>query len=284
MLRKVDRMFARVFGWIAWQEAKCRLVASPRSRFSEHCQKETHLNTAHLDDFPPNVDRYEKLAAVWDEYATSFIPSYVPFLLAAGQRYGRPPRTALDLACGTGLLTRALAKRVEAVVGLDLSEQMLREARLRTTAGSIRYFQGDFHDFHLGERFDAVLCSGDSLNYVDAPEALPSVFRCVHQHLQPGGLFLFDVLDNWAFCQLALFKVIGCVHGTDFEIYHFYDRDSRVNEARVVVGDAVERHRRTAIETEHVREAARLTGMEVRDCFGHLRCFYVLQRPPREAK
>src|SRR5213075_50537 len=46
------------------------------------------------------------------------------------------PKSALDFGCGVGRLTRALAKRVEHVIGVDAAESMLRIARENVPAAS----------------------------------------------------------------------------------------------------------------------------------------------------
>jgi SAM-dependent methyltransferase len=253
---------------------------------------------------PPNVKGYDKLAPLWDEYAGWFVPRYGRFLPAAGDYYGRPIRAVLDLACGTGLLTRRFARRAESVVGLDASQAMLREARLRTTARNVRYVQGDFRDFSLECCFDAAICGSDSLNYVEEPAELAAVFACVSRHLRPGGLFIFDVLDGRAFRDLASIKVVAYAGGERFEIYYFYDPATRVSESRAVfrglaeegrgstaLKRIVERHRRVPIEEGEVRRAAGEAGMEVTEHYSRrpwlylllrmaaARQFYVLQRP-----
>jgi ubiquinone/menaquinone biosynthesis C-methylase UbiE len=73
-------------------------------------------------------------------------------------------RSVLDLACGTGLITREVARWAESVVGLDVSEAMVQRAREETTDSRIRYLEGDMRHFTLAEEFDAVVCGSDSLN------------------------------------------------------------------------------------------------------------------------
>jgi ubiquinone/menaquinone biosynthesis C-methylase UbiE len=70
-------------------------------------------------------------------------------------------RTALDLGCGTGILTRGLADHVEKVVGVDSSEEMLRRARGHGEGGEIEYVKMDVTSIdHLGERYDLVTALG----------------------------------------------------------------------------------------------------------------------------
>ena len=170
--------------------------ASPPIKLFRREQSIVHALRAGWTTCPPDTQGYEKLAGLWNDFADWFVPGYGRFVPAAGVYYRQPVRCVLDLACGTGLLTRQLAARVDCVVGLDASGAMLREARLRTTETNVRYVEMDFRNFELAESFDAVVCGSDSLNYLETAQQLADVFRCVERHLCAGGLFIFDVLDN----------------------------------------------------------------------------------------
>jgi demethylmenaquinone methyltransferase/2-methoxy-6-polyprenyl-1,4-benzoquinol methylase len=70
---------------------------------------------------------------------------------------GSQPRLILDVACGPGAVTKALTKKTEShVVGLDLSEAMLREGQRNVARG------------HLEQRVSLVLGRGESLPFADA--------------------------------------------------------------------------------------------------------------------
>jgi SAM-dependent methyltransferase len=277
-----------MFQRLRWHLAKRRLASLPRTGPRWYIKQSRHRHQA--ADFPPNAEAYSRLASVWDDWAGWCLPGYARFLISAGAHYGRPIKCVLDLACGTGRLARRLAKRVESVVGLDASESMLRDARSRTKECNVRYVRGDFRDFRCDEMFDAIVCSSDSLNYVETPEQLTEVFRCVERHLSPGGLFAFDALDHWALRALVGTKVVGEVHGERFGIYYFYDPEDRVSEDRAVFEDAVERHRRMPIEIEDVRSAAGEARLVITDHFStarwpfflssffYVRDFYLLRK------
>lgn len=243
-----------------------------------------------IDRVEPKLRSYERLAALYHEYARSFCPDYVGFLQALGKKHCIELRSVLDLACGTGTLTTQLAKSSSHVVGLDLSEQMLAEARKRCQAqASVRFVQGDFRDFHLDERFDAVVCASDSLNYLEAHSELSLVFRCVARHLNPRGLFVFDALDDRGMRRGSGRFIPVQIDGTECSIVLRYDPEKRVENALAVFGSEVELHRRVPIEPADVLAAVEDTGLAVLDWFsvagfgllkyGGIRNFYVLQRP-----
>jgi SAM-dependent methyltransferase len=114
------------------------------------------------------------------------------------------PHTVLDLACGTGTVSRLLARRGCDVVGVDLASAMLRIARERAEAEglSIPFYQQDAADLNLEpQRFDAVVSLFDSLNYILDPDRLAQAFVRTARHLNPGGSFLFDVNTEYALAE-----------------------------------------------------------------------------------
>jgi SAM-dependent methyltransferase len=280
---------------LRWQRAKRRLASVTWKRPPGNVKTVRLPQLAKPADFPPNAEGYSRLASVWDEFASWFVPDYAAFLADAGEHFGLRIGRVLELACGTGITARRLAKRFESVVGLDSSEPMLREARSRSNESNVRYLQGDFRDFNLGETFDAIVCSSDSINYIEKPAEILDVFRCAKGHLSPGGLFVFDALNQQADRALGGTKVTADVDGTEFEIYYFYDPIRRVSEDRVVFDGLIERHRRIPIDEEDVRWAAGKAGLEVTDYFTgpsrlflilpflYVRHFYVLRRPDSQS-
>jgi SAM-dependent methyltransferase len=279
-----------MFEWIRWRFAKKTLCTPRFCAGPERVWMIRESHRASVEDFPPTVESYYRLADVWNQYAATFVPSYGPFLSAAARHYRLPIRSVLDLACGTGLLTRQIARWADSVVGVDASAAMLRRAADRTPDRNVRYVPGDFRAFDLGETFDAVVCGGDSLNYVHAPGELTEVFRCVRRHLRPGGLFAFDVIDG-QFCRaVAPMRTVAQVGRERFEVYYFYDPKTRVSEARAVLNGGVERHRRVPIDETDVRLAAGESGLVVTEHFSPntfslvptmlARQFYVLRVPP----
>lgn len=105
-------------------------------------------------------------------------------------RYHPRARTVLELACGTGAILKPLSRRYS-VWGLDLSPEMLALARRKVPAA--RLSLQDMSRFQLGRRFDVVLCVFDSINHLTRFSDWRRLFRRVHAHLEPGGLFVFDV-------------------------------------------------------------------------------------------
>lgn len=113
------------------------------------------------------------------------------------------PELVLDLACGTGSMTIELAARGYDMIGVDGSAEMLSEAYTRAIEQSgILFLQQDMREFELYGTVGAVTCCLDSLNYLLSPADLDRCFACVHNYLDPDGLFLFDMNTPYKFREV----------------------------------------------------------------------------------
>ena len=111
------------------------------------------------------------------------------------------PELVLDLACGTGRMTAELARRGYDMIGVDGSAEMLSEAYSRA-GGGILFLQQDLRSFELYGTVGAVVCCLDSLNYLLGDGELAACFSLVHNYLDPGGLFLFDMNTPYKFREI----------------------------------------------------------------------------------
>ena len=118
--------------------------------------------------------------------------------LPAGRRFGR----ALDLGSGLGALSMALTGVADQVLGLDIAQSAVDQARRRAGAQrGLRFAQGDIGalDPALDGSFDLVVVA-DTLYYLDRVDdsSLKTVAARISRLLAPGGLCL---LVNHYFCS-----------------------------------------------------------------------------------
>jgi len=103
----------------------------------------------------------------------------------------------LDLGCGTGNHALPLARRGFEVIGVDRSEFMLEQARSKAASSGptfhADFYQADIRNVDVRRRFDAALMMFAVLGYQLANEDVIAALRVARRHLDPGGLFLFDV-------------------------------------------------------------------------------------------
>ncbi|MBQ3404368.1 MAG: methyltransferase domain-containing protein, partial [Oscillospiraceae bacterium] len=108
-------------------------------------------------------------------------------------------KSLLDLACGTGTLTWIMAGRGYDMTGTDASAEMLAKAMAKTDekSGVLRplFINQPMEELDLYGTVNGAYCSMDGINYVP-PEALPEIFRRLHLFVEPGGLFVFDIIPR----------------------------------------------------------------------------------------
>ena len=143
------------------------------------------------------MSSYDFLAGCYDEltYDVDY-SAWADYIESHFQKRGLPGKTVLDLACGTGSLTRELALRGYEMIGVDLSGDMLAEAAEKNReldAIPPIFLCQSMDKLDLYGTIDACVCCLDSVNYVTSPKKLQKAFERVHLFLMPGGLFLFDI-------------------------------------------------------------------------------------------
>ncbi len=111
-------------------------------------------------------------------------------------------QTVLDLGCGYGWHCRyAASQGAKKIIGVDLSEKMLEEARARTNDTTISYMQDDISTIRFAkDSFDFVF-SSLAIHYVENWEQL---VQHVHHFLKPNGQFFFQL--NILFSQQMVGK------------------------------------------------------------------------------
>ncbi|NIX78161.1 class I SAM-dependent DNA methyltransferase [Microvirga terricola] len=153
---------------------------------SDHAVTDGYVR-ALFDDYAPRFDKH----------LTETLAYRGPVLVADALRRacatkGRADRfgLTLDLGCGTGLMARALEKRMESVEGVDLSPKMLEQARKTGLYAGLH--ENELAAFLAGrESAEAdLVVAADVFVYM---ASLDAVFREAHRVLKPGGLFAFTV-------------------------------------------------------------------------------------------
>ena len=146
--------------------------------------------TAHEAD----TGAYDCLAPYYDRFTAGYAHDrWIGALEQHAFELGLRGRSALDLACGTGLSTAPLIARGYSVLACDISPEMVRIARDKFPEHADSFFVADMRALpRLGE-FDLVVCLDDSINYLLLDAELEATFGCVADLLAPGGVFVFDV-------------------------------------------------------------------------------------------
>jgi 2-polyprenyl-6-hydroxyphenyl methylase/3-demethylubiquinone-9 3-methyltransferase len=120
----------------------------------------------------------------------------------AVQRGGRPARV-LDIGCGAGFLSNALALHGHAVTGIDASERSLVVATRHDATRTVQYTVGDALYLPFPDASFDVACAMDFLEHVEEPHAVVAEAARV---LAPGGLFFFHTFNRNLWAWLVVIK------------------------------------------------------------------------------
>ena len=153
----------------------------------------------------PNSHLKEDIRDYWSRRSETFDlafghripqgPEFDAWAAAIRERLGPEPRHVLELACGTGEVTRLLLSLGHRVTALDFSEAMLAVARKKHEGvRGLRFLLADAENpMEPDESYDAIVCR-HLVCTLTAPE---QAFACWYRMLKPGGTLLFFDGD-WA--------------------------------------------------------------------------------------
>lgn len=104
----------------------------------------------------------------------------------------------LDIGCATGELAFQLANNEAIVIGIDLNDDLLEQAKSNKIHHALTFQQGNMlyleTDFGAAQ-FDSVLCFGNTLVHLDSKESVAKMMDATFAVLKPGGHFLLQILN-----------------------------------------------------------------------------------------
>jgi len=142
------------------------------------------------------MNAYRDLAKSYDRLTNDVdYAAVVDFYYDIMKQEGLRPRTAVDLACGTGSVSVLLAERGLRVIGVDMSEEMLTQAQQKAQAleNPPIFICQKLQELCLPRGVDLAVCALDSLDYIVNPEDCAQAIKRIYKVLNPGGIFIFDV-------------------------------------------------------------------------------------------
>lgn len=142
-----------------------------------------------MDSYTFLAEYYDELTsdvghAVWAEYISEIF-----------RKHETRVETVLDLACGTGALSFALADIGYDLISVDNSGEMLAVAyqKVQKRNGKPMFIQQDITELDLYGTVDAAVCCLDSVNYLLSASDFEKMLGRLKFFVRPGGIFIFDV-------------------------------------------------------------------------------------------
>jgi SAM-dependent methyltransferase len=169
---------------------------------------------------------YDSVAEFYDEM-TGFSDELLPACKALEtflKRY--PAERLLDSACGTGIYAIAASKLGLSATGADLSAKMIEKAEANSIRENVTvdWVTSDLKDLQMSriEKFDMILCMGNSVPHFLTPGDIGNVFRVWKNLLNPGGVLVVELLNYRKILERNK-RVIYVNRKSNKEYIRFYD-------------------------------------------------------------
>lgn len=106
----------------------------------------------------------------------------------------------LELGCGTGRLSFAMATSGRELVGLEIVPKRIAMCRAKlkaagASAPKLTFVEGDMRSFHFEQRFTLVAIPFRGFQHLLTPQDQAACLQTIHRHLLPGGLLVFDIFN-----------------------------------------------------------------------------------------
>ena len=123
--------------------------------------------------------------------------SYAKMVVGLIQNYSKT-KTGIDAACGSGTVTRLLKGAGYDILGVDISEDMLKCAQEISNKErlNIGYLKQDIRALKTFKQVGFITCINDGLNYVETKDLLKT-FKSFNKCLLKGGVLVFDVSTEY---------------------------------------------------------------------------------------
>jgi 2-polyprenyl-6-hydroxyphenyl methylase/3-demethylubiquinone-9 3-methyltransferase len=148
---------------------------------------------------PGEIARFDEIAQRWWDPAGEFRPLHVlnPVRLEyVDRKAGLRGKRVLDVGCGGGLLSEAMAQRGADVTGIDLGQATIEVAELHAleSGAKVRYLResAEDHAMHSPASYDVVTCM-EMLEHVPDPQ---SVLRALRALVKPTGHVVLSTLNR----------------------------------------------------------------------------------------
>lgn len=237
------------------------------------------------------MTEYDNLADIYEPWSAADPAADLTlrfYLSVASQIRG----SVVELGVGTGRVAIEIAARYgKKVLGLDVSEVMLSECRVRARARGVEHLvqlaKADIRDFELGKPAELIIMPFRTVGHLLSADDKVAALRNIYSQLAPGGTFVFDhylLNENWARNHNGVPRLMCMIHDElsgnrrfVWDMYR-YDFAAKLMDCVITVeladkdGIILGRQHRPLsfswVEPDQVRSWAQQIGYEIREVYG----------------
>lgn len=117
------------------------------------------------------------------------------------EAYMNESTIVLEIACGTGRVTVPVASKCKRIIGMDLSQSMLKELNNKISRlddnykNNIKTSQADMTEFNMDEKFDLIIFPGMAFLSLTNNEQRIKCLECVKKHINENGKIIIDLFN-----------------------------------------------------------------------------------------
>ncbi|MDO5047864.1 MAG: class I SAM-dependent methyltransferase [Anaerococcus sp.] len=158
---------------------------------------------------------YEDFAYIYDKLSFDLdYEKYASNIKTLAQKYNIDNKAMLELACGSGMLTRHFFKDFDQIDALDISRDMLEVFAQKYDPDNVNLIYYDMVDYEKENFYDLLVILLDSINYVTDEDELRKLFKNSYKNLKDNSLLVFDINSEYKIRE---------IFGSNSYIYEYED-------------------------------------------------------------
>lgn len=215
-----------------------------------------------MTDHNRNFDLYSRYYdLLYNDKNYNLESEYIERLL---RTYSPNAKDLLEFGSGTGQHACNLCERGYRVDGVELSQDMIDGARSHP---NFQLQHGDMCDFFAGRTYDVVMALFHVISYQTSDKLILNALHNASKHLEPGGMFLFDVWYTPAVLTQRPGTRVKRVSDSEVELTRVAEAYERISESQVDVKYTIFAKSRTTDKTDSFTEVHKMrhfSSQEVR--------------------
>lgn len=158
---------------------------------------------------------YEDFSYIYDKLSFDLdYEKYANNILKLTKEHNINKESMLELACGSGMLTKYFFDEFDNIDALDISTDMLNVFANKYDPSNVNLIYYDMVEFENPNSYDLIVILLDSINYVTNPKDLEKLFKNCYKNLKAGGLLVFDINSEYKMNE---------IFGSNCYVYEYED-------------------------------------------------------------